>query len=527
MPTAPSLLVGAIRNAAKMFTGGGSGLYEQTQLTEQQRARSMVLQDTRRSIDQFTWRKLLAYGRQLYANCGEVRGPVIERAVLANSGGWEPRCIGKHTPKAVRAKYEEWLWNWMKVSNLRGQPFDFFTDMYLDSIAIDRDGEAPFLMTVNRSGDPRIQTVANHRIYSHFNVFTVMDACPYRGMRFNNGVVYDDQSTPVAYFVLEESLQFSQSIKGKWIPAKSLSVPYNPDWCDQGRGVTAYAHAIRRIFDIDDIHAYLLIGVKRDAALPIIRKSLLGGKQNVGKDFISNSTSSGGTAVSLEETMGGMLWDVTVDSKSDIVVPSSTRPSPNVPEYMESIWVGAYQGLNWPYEYSRISKEARGANIRVTTEKVNHSVRCQHRTLRKNAARKCGYALGFAVNRGELPHGEWWEIDFPMPPEMTADKYREFQEARENYKLGMDTMQDIFARAGRNIEDVRNQRDADMEDKYDRVKALAQKYPELSFKEHLDYYEQRSANPSSNNGGGAEDDDSDGDTEGKPTKKKPSKRNDD
>ena len=318
---------------------------------------------------------------------------------------------------------------------------------------------------------------------------------PYYGMKINNGVVFDDQSVPVAYFVLEESLQFSLALKGQYIPVGNMQVMYKPDWCDQGRGVTAFAHAIRRIFDTDDTIGYMLIGIKRDSVLPIIRSSAKGSLDK-GNAFIKGGVSDGGTPITLVEGQGGEYWDVTVDSKSDIKIPVSDRPSQNTLEFIEHVLIGVYQGLEWPYEYTRMSKEARGANIRVTVEKINRAVRKQYNLLHKIAVRKVGYALGTAVERGELPHGEWWELDFPMPPEMTADKYHEYQEDRENYKIGLNTIQDVAAKRGLHWQDdIRKNRDEDMDDLMTRVESLQKKHPDFTVREVMDMYQQRSANP--------------------------------
>lgn len=487
---------GFVRQAAMAFTGAGSGLWEPTLIGNQQRARSITLQDTRRSYDQITWRRMLAFARQLYTSEGTVRGPVHERATLANSGGWLPRCVGKRTTKAVRSQYEEWLWNWMKVCDIRAQPYDFWQDMELASVMLDRDGEYPWIPTFNRDHQPRVQVVAPHRIYSHISVMKVQDSdSRYYGMKINNGVVYDEQSAPVAYFVLDESLQFSLALKGHYIPVNSMQVMYKPDWCDQGRGITCFQHGIRRIFDMDDIHGYILIGIKRDAALPIIRKSAKGGL-DPGEGYLSEGVSDGGTAISLVEGQGGEYWDVQADSKSDIVIPELNRPDANVPDYLENILIGVYQGMEWPYEYTRLSKEARGANIRVTVEKINRSVMKQFRVLHKIATRKCAFALAAAVANGELPRGEWWAIEFPTPPEMTADKWREYQEGRENYKLGTDSLQDMCARRGIHWkDDLRAQRTEDLDNLIEESKTLQAKHPELTLREILDLYQQRSANP--------------------------------
>jgi hypothetical protein len=308
---------------------------------------------------------------------------------------------------------------------------------------------------------------------------------------------------------LEESLAFTLSYKGQWISGRNLSVMYNPDWCDQGRGVTAYAHAIRRIFDIDDIHGYLLLGIKRDSALQIIRESA-SGKQDKAMKYLSDGTNANGTSITLEQLEGAGIWDVKM-GQGKYTVPPVGNPRAESQDYIESILVGAYQGIEWPYEYSRISKEARGANIRVTVEKINHSVRKAYNTIKKSAVRACGYALGCAVESGELPPGEWWAMDFPKPPEMTADKYREFQEAREEYKLGTTSLQLVLAQRGQDFEDLREQRDEDMDDLLTRCKALQKKHPELTLAEIISLYQQRSPNPQSQQPQAEDDDESDAD----------------
>lgn len=505
-PTITRLNLGTTPRDRLMFAGAGSGLYETTALGEGQRPRSLLLQDTRRSVDQYTWRKLLAYARQLHSNSGEVRGPVLERAMLANAGGWMPRHMGKLTPKRVRSQYEEWGWNWMRVADIRGQPYDFWTDLFLASVMIDRDGEAPVRYVVNRNGDPRLQWVANHRIYSHTGVWIVQEEGPYKGMRFNNGVVYDEQSAPVAYFILEESMQWSQSIKGTFVPVRNMQVQYNPDWCDQGRGVTAYAHGIKRCFDLDDIHLYTLLGVKRNAAQPIISETE-GGPLDAGEAHLTAGVSPGGTAITLEEIEGGLYTHVRANAGTKLTVPTTKFPEREMPEYMENVLIGVYQGLPWPYEFGRMSKEAKGANIRVTVEKVNNYVGMQYSRLERLAVRALGFALGTAVNRGELPPGEWWAWEFPRPPQMTADKWREYQEDRENLKMGVTTLLDIAARRSQHWqEDLRDQRDIEQDDKMQRCERLYVAHRErcqaatppiepMSFEFFVQDYEQRSANP--------------------------------
>jgi len=493
------------------WTGAGSGLFEATALTPQQRGRSMVVQDTMRSVDLITWRRLLAYSRQLFTNYGEIRGPLMERTLLANSGIWIPRCISTRTPRKVCDQYEEFLWQWFVNCDVRGHPYDFWTDMLLAQISLDRDGEPPFLKTRDADGNPRLQWIANHRIYAPTGVWWVPDG-PYKGMRFNNGVIYNEQSRPVAYRVLRPSIQFAQSSEYDDIASNFLYVTYNPDWCDSGRGTSAIGHALRRSFMIGELYESELKSILAASKTALIEYNDTG-KRDLTANWIHGGNKDGetfenfqGDPIYFEDIDDGTIRYFRANSGNKLEMPASQRPHPNMPEFVEVLLRGIYQGLPWPYSFSRSTKELGGADLRVVVDEVNLIVSRLYARLFRIAHHACTYALATEIDRKNLPPGEFWLLEFSTPPKLTADRWRQYQEDRENYMLGHDTLLSIAAARGTHPDKIRQQRDLEMDDLFRRTEKLAAAHRQrmqsigleehaMTFREVLEYYEQRTANP--------------------------------
>ena len=498
-------------------SGGGSGQWEGTALTAQQKNRSMTVQDSMRSMDSLTWRKRLAYARQIYTNYGEIRAPILERCLLSNAGLWTPRAVGKGTSKRTRNAYEEFIAAWMHNCNVRGHPYDFWTDQLLASISLDRDGEPPILKTMDAAGNPQVQSIANHRIYSDVGIAWVPDG-PYQGMRLNNGVIYNERMRPVAYRVLKPSLQFAQAIEYDDIPAESLYVTWNPDWVDEGRSAGVLAHTLKHSFDTGEIYDAMLQALKRDSRMQYLVENETGSADDAEnrlhgrglghRGWDDEDEINGlGDAVIFEDLDAGAIRYAKSKTGTKLTAPKIDTPGPQGPEFIEIMLRGMYQGLPWSYAFCRNSTEKGGADMRVEMAKVNVIIRAQFARLWNIARHKCSYAVACEIAKGTLPPGEWWDLDFPAPPEITADIWKQYQEDRENYMIGHDTLQNIAARRGQLWTDTRDQRDVEVEDLLVRVETLTAAHKErvkmlgfedeeaLTLREMIENYEQRTANP--------------------------------
>src|SRR5574343_869252 len=69
-------------------------------------------------------RTMLSYSRALYANNPQVFGMLQEQANLAVNT-WIPQYYGRN--KAWGEQAEEWLWNWHRIMDYLGWPWDFET----------------------------------------------------------------------------------------------------------------------------------------------------------------------------------------------------------------------------------------------------------------------------------------------------------------------------------------------------------------------------------------------------------------
>lgn len=330
----------------------------------------------------------------------------------------------------------------------------------------------------------------------------------------NIGVIYDEHSRPLAYRLLRPSMQFAQSLEYDDIPASSLYVTYNPDWSDQGRGTSAISHALRRSFMVGELYEAELKAVLaqsktalieyNDSGTPDKSKSWIHGGGKGGETFQNLQ----GDPVFFEDIDDGTIRYFRSNSGNKLEMPTSQRPHENVPAFIEVILKGMYQGLPWPFEFTRSSKETGGADLRgVVMEKVNRIVGNLYTRLFRIAHHAATYALSVEIDRKELPPGDWGAIEFPMPPKLTADRWRQYQEDRDNFVIGHDTLQNIAATRGQHwADDIRAQRDIEEEDKFQRCETLVTSHRErmeqlgladqaLTFREVLEMYEQRSPNP--------------------------------
>ena len=118
---------------------------------------------TKLAITPNDFQKTLSLSRQLFARVTEVSGALLQKNNYVIGDSWEPRFDGADQEWGREA--EDYLERWFKVCNLRGEPFDWTTSLYVDSLAIDRDGDAAMILAVV-DGEPRLQFVAAHQIGS-------------------------------------------------------------------------------------------------------------------------------------------------------------------------------------------------------------------------------------------------------------------------------------------------------------------------------------------------------------------------
>ncbi len=94
--------------------------------------------------------------------------------------------------------------------------------------------------------------------------------------------------------------------------------------------------------------------------------------------------------------------------------------------------------------------------VRLVTAKAQRTVEKNQRLVRKMARRIDGYALAKAMKLGLLPlpkGGDWYSWHYQGPRKISVDGGRDAAAGREDYKLGLTTLQELYADRGLHWED--------------------------------------------------------------------------
>ena len=430
----------SIREFKNRLTMGASVIFNGVTTTTRQKSRTTALRDTQKELTREEWKLMTCYGRQLYAQLGEIRGACLEKAVYSVVGGWIPQFYG--TDKAWGRKAEDWLWEWMKICDVRGDPYDFFSMLGLTSIGLDRDGDIAIVLTEGANQYPQIQLLSAHRIGCRGSESSVTVGA-YKGLTIYNGVIFNTVGRPVAFRFLGDTADKDQDIS-----ARDMMLVFDPDWCDQARGISSFYHGILKLMDLQDVHDATLHGIKAAAtnAYQVWNDS---GEADSGRAYLTSSTSGASTAITIEEQNDGAVRYFRSGSGGKLEVLNDNRPSPNTSEFLETVLRGCYQGMEWPYEFTRNPEKIGGANSRMIVAKAMRSVEKRQKILGKVAVRIAGFALARASKIGLLPPSkEWWMFDWQMPRTITVDAGREAQQDREDYKMGITTLRAIYGAKG-------------------------------------------------------------------------------
>lgn len=414
--------------------------------------RSQVLpihtRDAKDDMSPFNWRQLLSTARYLYANVGSVHGAINEIGTYAVGDAWNPRYIGRNG--AWGDKAEAWLNRWFKICDVRGEPYDFRTDLFLTSVSTNRCGDSGMILAQTEDEFPMLQFLPAHRIGQR-NAEPTVKAGPYKGLEIYNGVITNPQGRPVAYNILGTARDGSQD---QQISARDMQLGFNPRWFDQGRGITALAHAIKDLGDYRDIRDFLKIGLKSEASLALIEHNESGSADtDAGEEHFRQPAAPGAGqpyGVVYEELDGGAIRYFRANSGANLSALNSRRPSTEAQSFIESqIMRGAYAGLEWPLEFSWNPERLGGANIRLIVKKAERTVANHQKLIGKTFIRAITYGIAKAIKIGSLPYDDDWAAwDADLPAMLSVDAGYTSKSEIDEYKAGFKTLSDVYGERG-------------------------------------------------------------------------------
>jgi capsid protein len=440
-------------------------LFNGSRVDSSSKSRPTVLQDTQKALTPQQWKNLAALGRALYTQLGEVRGAIGEKAMYTVGSSWFPQFYGKD--KVWGDGAETWLWEWMKICDVRGEPYDLRTGIEIASIAIDRCGDVGTVFTETPDGYPMIQWIPAHRIGSRGGDGPILTG-PYTGLAIWNGVISNAQGRPVAYRVLGDANDGSQD---RDISARDMMLSFDPDWHDQGRGLTSFYHAIVTLMHVQDVHGFQMDGIKA-AATKFVLEYNDDGEADTASNHLTAGTNDLGTGITIEQLDGGIQY-MKSNSGGKIEFPKDDRPSPNTSEFLERVIRSAYQGIKWPYEFTRDPKGLTGNSGRVILAKAFRTVQKRQILLERMTSRIQGYAISKAIKLKILkPNEEWWKFCSQKPKAITGDWGREAQQNREDVKAGLRSVKKDMGEEGDDWLEERDQIELEAKDMIARANRL-------------------------------------------------------
>lgn len=430
-------------------------------------------------------RQQIQLGRTLFATMPIVSSAIMNKNHVAVGNAWQPVFTGdirNDADKAWVQAAESWLTNdFYPNVNWQGQNFSFTDTLMMTGKDIDVDGGSLMLFRTTKSGLPRIQLVPVDRIGSRDGETSIQGGS-YDGYKIYDGIIYNDQTMPVALKVLGSTKADDQLIS-----LFNCQYLYEPAWTAAGHGVSRVSYSVTNLMDIQDINEFLKITVKNFAAKGIIHKNAKGaatkGKRITATERVAPVSPSKVVTENQNriffETInkGGTEYISSLDG-SDIVPFNFDRPSPNTEAFIFRIASEAIASMGWFIELVTPSK-LNGTSVRLIQDQARKLIVWRQQTLERRAKAIIQYGLATAMQNGLIPKTDnksWMRWSFNRPSELTVDSGYDNAAQIESLKIGISTKAEICARRGKDWKDVAEQTDIELRDLFDRAKKLSKDY---------------------------------------------------
>ena len=402
-------------------------------------------QDLDRLFTQNDFRSTMSQSRLVFSNFGIPRGAIFQKADGVVGRAWEPEFKG--TDQAFGEAAKEWLRSWYGVCDVKGGLYDFKTNIWLDSAAVDRDGDVFIILTQTDTGYPQLQHIPAHRVGTRHESAKsgVLIHGRYTGNRIKNGVIENRNGSPVAYCVLGDDQDSDQ-----YIDSQDIVHIADPSWHNQSRGIPSLSHAILELRKAKTSEEWELMAQMMVSSHALIEYSDTGGV-----DYDDPSVSLTGDVgdtdrLAVQTYSGGMVRHFKSNSGSKLESINHTRPGDMWESFQDRVDRKALAGIPWPIELVGKSDGINGTTIRNIQARARASVEGRQDVLRRPMKRVIAWAVAKAIKQGILPASDdWYRWDFTMPPKLSIDPRNDSKTQIDEYKLGAINMTTMLAEKGK------------------------------------------------------------------------------
>jgi capsid protein len=399
---------------------------------------------------------IVSGSRRLFENFGPWSTPMVQKADNAIGRAWDPNFWGEDREWGKLAI--DWLKNqWYGNCDVKGRAWDFKTRLWLDSVAIDRDGDFLIYLTKAASGYPLTQRISVNRIGQRQSGvtsqgqsgYTIVTDGKYKGLRISHGVIRDKFNRAMAYRVLGDTPAEDVDLEAE----RCIHV-FDPRWHDQVRGIPSGSAAIKLIYGSLTATEREQMNQNIRASYALVEYNETGGPDlsdpsvTVGRD----ATATTAAAPTVESLAGGMIKYFRSNSGGKLEAVENNTPGDMWDRFQDRVIRTHAAAVNWPYELFWKSEGVNSALVRNIQERARASVEDRQDVIKSPALFEIRYAVAVAINIGILPRpknpADWWKLGFVMPRKFSIDPGRDAQQRREDYKIGLRNRTGIIAEEG-------------------------------------------------------------------------------
>lgn len=448
--------------------------------------------DTHKLLPTSTWKQLLSAGRFLFANVPILRGAILEQANFSLPLSLHYAGQDKDWGKLA----EEYLYERQRNSNVKGPLYTSSVVQRLRLIGRKVDGDIGTLLIDDKSGFSKTQLIRAHRIGDRGSFGSELKTGRFKGKRCFNGTILNDWGAPIGYQILGDTADLDE-----WVSANDLILTYRPDYADFYRGVSELVACVKSFADIKRLREYEMRAQQMFASIALLEQNETG-YADEGSEIYNEGNGStraeGQTGILTEVYEDGLVKYFRAKSGAGLEAFRSDRPSTDAQSWEKQFIRQAFYGIEWDPDFALCLEQPGGAWVRAKMQKIHRAIANNVEIERWAQEVEAGFHVAKGIEYGLLPapkDGNWhsWNayLSIPLP---TADSGNEEAAAREAYKLGLITKQQLIAQRGGWIDEVQEQRKAELKQLAEDARELNALFPEVSVKEWMFWLEQREAN---------------------------------
>jgi hypothetical protein len=405
-----------------------------------------AMEPLKKLITQRDWQTVSYISDKFFANFPLAEAIICQKAMHAVGSAWRPVFKGEATDWGQEAR--RWLIEeWYPSCDVRGLNYDFVTDLYQGSLAIDAAGDLIELFSISENGWPMIQMIPSRQI-GQWEHGDKVKGGKYDGAIIRNGIIKDRAGRPIAYRKLgDERGEFED------IEARNVLHTFEPKWIDQDRGFPIFTSCLEDIGMSNQSEEWEQQSMLIASAIGLIETNESGSGEDPDDPATllraTAATESTPAGVQIQSMLGGMVRYMKANTGSKLEQFVSAKPGAEWGEYQDRIARKIATAANWSYGYAWKPETITGTAQRAELGKCRMAVSDRQSLIDPRAKRKIGYAISVAMRPvsegglGALPpypgkdKGGFLKWGFTKPQRISIDEGRDRAQRRADNQAGL------------------------------------------------------------------------------------------